>query len=54
MLSQCKNNAIHSRINDICIARPLSHHKNNSIHCEINGICIAWMVIHDKKKHDSL
>jgi len=48
MLNHCRNNAIHCKINDICIAWMLNHCKNNAIHCKINDICIAWMLNHCK------
>ena len=41
MLNRCKNNVIHNKINDICIAWILNHCKNNAIHCKINDICIV-------------
>ena len=48
MLSHCKNNAIHCKVNDSCIAWTLTHCKNNAIHTKINDICIAWMLNHCK------
>ena len=48
MLSHCKNNAIHCKINDICIAWTLIHCKNNAIHHKSNDICIVWMLSHCK------
>ena len=41
MLIHCKNNAIHHKINDLCIAWMLINRKNNSIDGKINEICIA-------------
>ena len=48
MLSHCKNNVIHCKINDICIAWTLTLCKNNAIHCENNDICSVWMRSHCK------
>ena len=48
MLIHCKNNAIHCKINDICIEWMLILCKNNSIHYKINELCIAWILIHCK------
>ena len=48
MLSHCKNNAIHCKINDMCIAVMLIHYKNNAHHAKVNDICIALMLIHRK------
>ena len=50
VLNHCKNNVIHCKTNDICIAWMLSHCKNNAIHNKINDICIAWMLNHYKNK----
>ena len=43
-----KNNVIHGKTNDICIAWMINHCKNNAIHNKINDICIAWMLTHCK------
>ena len=48
MLNHCKNNVIHYKINDICIAWMLNHCKNIAIHSKINDICIARMLNHCK------
>ena len=50
MLSHCKDNAIHCKMNDVSIAWMPIHCKNNAIHCKINDTCIAWMLSHRKTK----
>ena len=45
-----EKNAVHNKINDICIAWVLSRCKNNTSHCKVNDICIANMLTHCERK----